>query len=54
MGTLPMHPVVPRLSGTPGALRRPAPTLGEHNREILAGLGLDDAAIEDLTRRKII
>lgn len=54
MGTVPMHPVVPRLSGTPGALRRPAPTLGEHNREILAGLGLDDAAIEDLTRRKII
>lgn len=38
MGTLPMHNVVPRLLGTPGALRRPAPLLGEHNAEILAEL----------------
>jgi crotonobetainyl-CoA:carnitine CoA-transferase CaiB-like acyl-CoA transferase len=38
LGSLPMHDVVPRLSGTPGALRRPAPALGEHEDEILAAL----------------
>jgi crotonobetainyl-CoA:carnitine CoA-transferase CaiB-like acyl-CoA transferase len=54
LGSLPMHPVVPRLSRTPGALRRPAPNLGEHNREVLGGLGLDTPALDDLARRKII
>jgi crotonobetainyl-CoA:carnitine CoA-transferase CaiB-like acyl-CoA transferase len=34
-----MHAVVPRLSRTPGALRRPAPELGEHEAEIRALLG---------------
>ena len=36
LGPLPMHNVVPRLSATPGGLRRPAPALGEHTAEILA------------------
>ena len=35
MGEFPMHHVVPRLLGTPGAIRSPAPRLGEHNEEIL-------------------
>ncbi|QQP93052.1 CoA transferase (plasmid) [Skermanella sp. TT6] len=39
MGTLPMHNVIPRMSGTPGGMRRPAPRLGQHNAEILAELG---------------
>jgi crotonobetainyl-CoA:carnitine CoA-transferase CaiB-like acyl-CoA transferase len=39
MGELPMHNVVGRLSGTPGAIRSPAPGLGEHTDAILAGLG---------------
>jgi crotonobetainyl-CoA:carnitine CoA-transferase CaiB-like acyl-CoA transferase len=34
-GWLPMHGMVPRLSGTPGILARPAPKLGEHNAEVL-------------------
>ncbi len=38
LGSIPMHAVVPRLSGTPGALRRPAPALGQHEAEILAAL----------------
>lgn len=38
LGSLPMHAVVPRLSGTPGALRRPAPALGEHEEEVMAML----------------
>ncbi len=43
IGSLPMHHVVPRLAGTPGSIRTPAPRLGEHNRALLAELGLDDA-----------
>lgn len=42
MGAFPMHHVVPRLSGTPGAVRTPAPSLGQHNREVLAGIGVDE------------
>jgi crotonobetainyl-CoA:carnitine CoA-transferase CaiB-like acyl-CoA transferase len=38
LGSIPMHAVVPRLSGTPGALRRRAPKLGEHETEIFASL----------------
>ncbi len=38
LGSLPMHAVVPRLSATPGALRRPAPALGQDEAEILAAL----------------
>jgi formyl-CoA transferase len=44
MSAFPMHHVVPRLSGTPGAIRTPAPKLGEHNRALLAELGVDEAA----------
>jgi crotonobetainyl-CoA:carnitine CoA-transferase CaiB-like acyl-CoA transferase len=37
------------------AVRRPSPTLGEHNREILGGLlGLSDSEIEQLARDGII
>jgi formyl-CoA transferase len=43
MGEFPMHHVVPRLSGTPGAIGTPAPHLGQHNREILGEIGVDDA-----------
>lgn len=41
MGRLPMHNVVPRLSETPGAIRRPAPSIGQHNIEVFRELGLD-------------
>ena len=47
-GSLPMHNVVPRLSATPGALRRPAPALGEHNREILRALGYAERDIDGM------
>src|SRR3954471_4682506 len=54
MGSVPMHAVVPRLSGTPGEIRTPAPALGEHNDAILGALGLDAAALDDLRQRKVI
>ena len=44
MERLPMHQAFPRLSATPGAVRAPAPRLGEHTAEILAELGIDDPA----------
>jgi len=48
MGEFPMHHVVPRLSGTPGSIRTPAPRLGEHNRALLAELGVDESAYAQL------
>jgi crotonobetainyl-CoA:carnitine CoA-transferase CaiB-like acyl-CoA transferase len=48
-GTLPMHDIVPRFWATPGALRAPAPKLGQHNRDILRDLGCADAEIARLT-----
>ncbi|MET0681418.1 MAG: CoA transferase, partial [Burkholderiales bacterium] len=48
MGALPMHHVVPRLSGTPGSIRTLAPHLGEHNLALLREIGLDDAAYAKL------
>jgi crotonobetainyl-CoA:carnitine CoA-transferase CaiB-like acyl-CoA transferase len=54
MDAVPMHAVVPRLSGTPGEIRTAAPALGEHNDAILGGLGLDAAALADLRSRKVI
>jgi crotonobetainyl-CoA:carnitine CoA-transferase CaiB-like acyl-CoA transferase len=48
LGSLPMHDIVPRLSATPGAWRRPAPALGEHTDVVLAEVGLDPAAIARL------
>jgi formyl-CoA transferase len=44
MGAIPMHHVVPRLAGTPGSIRTPAPGRGEHNRALLGEVGVDEAA----------
>ena len=48
MDAFPMHHVVPRLSGTPAAIRAPAPKLGEHNESLLAEAGIDAAAYRGL------
>lgn len=47
-GSVPMHNVIPRLSETPGRLRRPAPGLGEHTREVLRAIGWDAGRVEAL------
>jgi crotonobetainyl-CoA:carnitine CoA-transferase CaiB-like acyl-CoA transferase len=54
MDGVPMHNVVPILSETPGAIRRPAPKLGEHNAEIFAELDLTAADLERLAAEGII
>jgi crotonobetainyl-CoA:carnitine CoA-transferase CaiB-like acyl-CoA transferase len=54
MGKIPMHNVIPRLSATPGRLRRPAPDLGEHTDEVLGALGLDEAALTALAAEGVI
>jgi crotonobetainyl-CoA:carnitine CoA-transferase CaiB-like acyl-CoA transferase len=54
LGSIPMHNVTPRLSGTPGGFRIPAPFVGQHNVEILTQAGFDAAAVEDLTRRGVL
>jgi crotonobetainyl-CoA:carnitine CoA-transferase CaiB-like acyl-CoA transferase len=37
-----MQNLIAKLSATPGSIRRPAPTLGQHTQEIMSELGLDE------------
>jgi formyl-CoA transferase len=54
MGELPMHNVAAHLSATPGQIRHPAPTLGQHNGEIYEALGLSSADIAALKKDDVI
>lgn len=54
VGSIAMHAVVPRLSASPGALRRPAPRLGEHTAEVLGRIGVDEPSRASLARRNVI
>ncbi len=53
-GSVLMHNVIPRLSETPGRLRRPAPAIGEHTREVLAAIGYDAARAAALATLGVI
>jgi formyl-CoA transferase len=56
LGRIPMQNVFPKLSETPGSVRRHAPdTVGQHNREVLGGLlGLSDAELAELARQGVV
>jgi formyl-CoA transferase len=54
IGRVPMHNVTPRLSGTPGAIRSPAPKLGEHTAALLSELGLGPERQAELKQRGIV
>jgi crotonobetainyl-CoA:carnitine CoA-transferase CaiB-like acyl-CoA transferase len=53
-GSVLMHNIIPRLSQTPGKLRRPAPALGQHTRELLSGIGYSPDRIAALAADGVI
>jgi crotonobetainyl-CoA:carnitine CoA-transferase CaiB-like acyl-CoA transferase len=53
LGSLAMQNVFPRLSRTRGTIRWPGPELGAHTAEVLAGVGVDPASLEDLRTRGV-
>ena len=53
-GQILMHDVVPRLSETPGCIRRPAPQLGEDSEVVLNEIGYDFAAIGRLVSNGVV
>jgi benzylsuccinate CoA-transferase BbsF subunit len=55
MGPSPYEGLQHRLRRTPGELRSPAPSLGQHNDEILSDLvGMSAAEIEQLKQEKVV
>ena len=54
IGALKMLGIPFKFSETACSVRRPPPTLGQHNEEILGELGLDDKAIAELHQAKVI
>jgi formyl-CoA transferase len=46
--------IVPKLSETPGAIRTPAPKLGEHTDEVLRALGFSTDVIQTLKAKRIV
>ncbi|WP_214327515.1 CaiB/BaiF CoA transferase family protein [Nonomuraea sediminis] len=43
-----------RFGRTPASVRRPAPLIGEHNREVLAEIGFTDEEITELTEQGVL
>ena len=53
-GSVLMHNVIPRLSHTPGKLRYPAPTLGQHSRAVLGAVGYSSERIAALAADGVV
>jgi crotonobetainyl-CoA:carnitine CoA-transferase CaiB-like acyl-CoA transferase len=53
-GSVLMHNIIPRLSGTPGRFRLPAPNLGEHSRAVLQSIGIAKEQIDTLAADGVI
>jgi crotonobetainyl-CoA:carnitine CoA-transferase CaiB-like acyl-CoA transferase len=54
LGTIEQHGALIELSGTPGAISRPAPLCGQHTVEILSELGLDQSGIDGLLADRVV
>lgn len=55
LGAEPIFNLMWGLSKTPSAVRRHAPLMGEHNREVLCGtLGLSEAELAELEERQVV
>ncbi|TCT09625.1 CaiB/BaiF CoA-transferase family protein [Paralcaligenes ureilyticus] len=55
MGDQVLYGPIWRMRNMPDCIQRPAPTLGQHNREVLRGwLGMTDPEIEALTDKKVV
>jgi crotonobetainyl-CoA:carnitine CoA-transferase CaiB-like acyl-CoA transferase len=54
LGSVLMQNIAPRLSGTPGTMRHPAPAPGEHSRAVLTEAGFPQGEIEALLRTGIV
>ena len=48
VGSAPMHNITPRLSGTPGTFRKPAPAIGADTDEILASIGVTEEELREM------
>ncbi|MGA9867778.1 MAG: CaiB/BaiF CoA-transferase family protein [Acetobacteraceae bacterium] len=53
-GSVLMHNIIPRLSETPGRLRRPAPLIGQDTQEVLGEIGYDAARIAELVAEGVV
>jgi crotonobetainyl-CoA:carnitine CoA-transferase CaiB-like acyl-CoA transferase len=53
-GRILMHNIIPRLSETPGAIRRPAPGLGDDSEAVLSEIGYDFVAIAKLVDKGVV
>jgi len=54
LGTYKLIPSPTRFSATPVDIRRPAPLAGQHNREVLAEVGLTDSEIDELEEAGVL
>lgn len=52
--TVKMPGIAPKLSDTPGAVKWPGPTLGQHTDEVLTGLGMQAGVIAQLRRSGVV
>jgi crotonobetainyl-CoA:carnitine CoA-transferase CaiB-like acyl-CoA transferase len=53
-GKILMHNIIPRLSATPGAIRQPAPALGDDSEAVLGEIGYDVATIAKLVDKGVV
>ena len=55
LGAEPIFNLMWGLSKSPSAVRRHAPLMGEHNRQVLGGmLGLSDEELAELEQRQVV